>query len=275
MQYTYDGAGNRLQIQQPDLIPPTTAASPFGGICNANKSVVLTCDDGSGGSGCDRIYYSTTGITPTASSPAYLSPINITTTATLKFFAIDRSGNSEAVKSQVYVIDKTAPTGTIRINGGSSFTNNTSVTLNLSCTDANGCSQMCFSNNNATHDGTYSTPEPYAVTKAWTVPAGDGLKVVWVRYYDQAGNYTWVGAQITLDTIAPTGAISFYGNITVTGSTTVSLTPSCADSGSSCSYMTFSNDNVTFSDVQSYYGAKTLVLGNRRRDENCLCQIQR
>ena len=47
IEYTYDKAGNRL-IQIVDTTPPTTIASPSGGIYNTIQSVTLTCNDGTG-----------------------------------------------------------------------------------------------------------------------------------------------------------------------------------------------------------------------------------
>jgi hypothetical protein len=105
IEYTYDKVGNRLEktIQIPDTTPPVTTASPPGGIYNTEQTVTLTCNDGTG-SGCDKIYYSTDGTTPTTSSPVYSSPINISVTTILQFFAKDLASNSEAVKSETYTI---------------------------------------------------------------------------------------------------------------------------------------------------------------------------
>jgi YD repeat-containing protein len=112
IEYTYDKVGNRLEkrLQISDVIPPTTTASPLGGTYNTPQSITLTCSDGTG-SGCDKIYYTTDGTTPTTSSPVYASPINISVTTTLKFFARDLVSNSEAVKIETYTIS----TGTTKV----------------------------------------------------------------------------------------------------------------------------------------------------------------
>ena len=263
VQYTYDGAGNRLEVQQPDLVAPTTTASPSGGLYNVNKTVTLTCDDGSGGSGCDKIYYTTNGITPTTSSPVYSSPINITTTTTLKFFAMDRNNNSETVRSQTYTIDKTAPTGTIVINSRALYTPNANVTLTLTCSDANGCSQMQFSDACSIN---YSPAEAFATTKPWTLPTGDGTKYVCAKFRDSAGNWSAVcsSPSIWLDTVPPTGTISINSGAAATNSTAVRAYLTCSDATTGCGYVKFSNDGVTYSAVQAndVWKPWTLAIGD-------------
>ena len=99
--------------------------------------------------------------------------------------------------------DETPPTGSIKINNGAQYTNSTSVTLNLSAQDNSGgvgLDKMQFSNDNTN----WSTPEPYATTKTWTLTQGDGTKTVYVRFSDKVGN--WSGAYsstIILDTQPP------------------------------------------------------------------------
>jgi YD repeat-containing protein len=122
IEYTYDKAGNRLEerLQIADTTPPTTTASPGGGIYNIAQIVTLTCNDGTG-SGCDKIYYTTDGSIPTTSSPVYSSPINVSATTTLKFFARDLAGNSETVKTETYTISTNMVTVELKDSTGGPF----------------------------------------------------------------------------------------------------------------------------------------------------------
>jgi hypothetical protein len=107
------------------------------------------------------------------------------------------------------VVDTTPPTGTIKINNDNQYTNSNQVTLNLQASDnvgGTGLSQMQFSNNNIT----WSNPETYATTKnPWTLTSGDGPKTVYVKYKDNAGNWSQSYSNtITLDTSAPAISIN-------------------------------------------------------------------
>jgi hypothetical protein len=243
IEYNYDASGNLIErrILPDDTTPPTTTASPPGGTYTSAQSVTLSCDDGSG-SGCDKIYYTTDGNDPTTSSPVYSSPINIPINTTLKFFAKDLAGNSEAVKTEVYTItlDTTPPTGAITVNSGAASTNTTNVTLTLSCSDTNGCSQMQFSNDNVS----YSAAEAYSATKAWTLMSGDATKTVYAKFKDTPGNWSAACSDtILLDTTAPTTTASPTGG---TYSSAQSVTLSCDDgSGSGCDKVYYTTDGST------------------------------
>lgn len=118
IEYTYDGTGNRLTKVISETVPPVTTASPTGGIYNTSKVVTLECTDGTG-SGYDKIYYTIDGSEPTPSSSIYSSPINISATTTLRFYARDRAGNDESPKkTQNYIIDTMVPTSTASPPGG-------------------------------------------------------------------------------------------------------------------------------------------------------------
>lgn len=108
----------------------------------------------------------------------------------------DSAGNWSQTYSASITLDTASPSGTINIPG--SNTNNTSVTLTLFSADA---TQMQFSNDGAS----WSTPEPYATSKSWTLSSGDGTKTVSMRYIDSAGNISGIvpSNTITLDRASP------------------------------------------------------------------------
>ena len=87
----------------PDVISPIAYATPIGGLYNTSKSVILKMNE------AGTIYYTINGTTPTTSSKKYTSPILISSTTILRFFAKDIAGNLSPVYYQKYTIDKIAP----------------------------------------------------------------------------------------------------------------------------------------------------------------------
>jgi hypothetical protein len=251
IEYMYDKAGNRRYLGPEDLTPPVTTATPPGGTYNTPQSVTLTCNDGVG-SGCEAIYYTTDGNPPTTSSPTYSSPINISAvgTTTLKYFATDISGNSETVETQTYIIIN----GYITINANASYTNSIDVTLTLFCSFGNGCSNMKFSNDGTT----YSTEEPFATTKAWTLSTGNGRKIVYVKFQDTGGNWSAAYSDtILLDTTSPTTTASPAGG---TYNDTQSVALSCSDvGGSGCDKIYYTTDGTTPDTSSAVYSSPIAI----------------
>jgi len=98
-------------------------------------------------------------------------------------YTYDANGN--LTSTTVIASDLTPPTGSIIINGGGTATVSTSVSLALSASDFGGAvAEMRVSNDNST----WSTWEPYATTKAWTLSGGTGTKTVYVQFKDQSEN---------------------------------------------------------------------------------------
>ncbi|MCK5091038.1 MAG: chitobiase/beta-hexosaminidase C-terminal domain-containing protein, partial [Gammaproteobacteria bacterium] len=77
-----------------------------GGAYSGGQSIEISCD------GCD-IYYTLNGTDPTTSSSAYTGPIQIAETKTLKYIAVDQSGVSGSVVTEIYIIDTAAPVVTL------------------------------------------------------------------------------------------------------------------------------------------------------------------
>jgi hypothetical protein len=115
--------------------------------------------------------------------------------------ATDASGNTTVKTFRVTVVDTTAPTGAIAIDGGASTTTTGSVTVSVAFTDAVGPVTMRFS----TDGGATWTPwESYAATRALTLSGANGVKTVVVQVADAAGNVGTASASITLAIAPPT-----------------------------------------------------------------------
>ena len=113
---------------------------------------------------------------------------------------------SQSVQVQPHPKDLIPPTGTVVMNGNAAYTNGLTVTLTLSATDNSGTvAKMKFS-----PDGiTFSSPEPYAISKGWTLSSGEGTKTVYVKFADAAGNWSQPASDaILLDTIPPVVTIT-------------------------------------------------------------------
>ncbi|MGB9937809.1 MAG: polysaccharide deacetylase family protein [Methanobacterium sp.] len=86
-----------------DNTAPTASATPTGGDYYAPQSIVLAASE------LSKIYYTLDGTDPTTSSNLYSGAINIGTSKTLKFRAIDETGNSSPIYTENYRIYKTEP----------------------------------------------------------------------------------------------------------------------------------------------------------------------
>lgn len=124
------------------------------------------------------------------------------TNNTLEYWSVDIAGKNEQHKTLTGIkLDKTAPTGSIKIDGNATSTFSTSVTLSLSASDLSGVSEMRFSNNGTD----WTSWETYEETKSWTLPLDAGNKTVYVQFKDSVGWVSEVYADtITLTVVEPT-----------------------------------------------------------------------
>ncbi|MDD4179797.1 MAG: Ig-like domain-containing protein, partial [Candidatus Margulisbacteria bacterium] len=104
-----------------------------------------------------------------------------------KIKARDKAGNtSPTTATFVYKFDNQPPTGTVSINNGADSTTTLEVTLTVYSSDPN-VAYMSFQNRYASAEDW----EPYATSKLWTLrDTGDNPRRVYVRFKDNAGNFT-------------------------------------------------------------------------------------
>ncbi|MGM0876529.1 MAG: LamG-like jellyroll fold domain-containing protein [Bacillota bacterium] len=114
----------------------------------------------------------------------------------------------EAIKNLEKPVDSTPPEGQFTINTGAEFTNNQTVTLSIEATDDMSEVILVRYSKNAEE---WTDWEEYNTSKELKLPSGDGEKIVFVEFKDQAGNISESYQQtITLDTTAP--VIAFIGH---------------------------------------------------------------
>jgi poly(beta-D-mannuronate) lyase len=86
-----------------DTVAPQVSAFPSGGVYSSDQWIRLWASEAA------TIYYTVDGTAPSTSSRTYTSEIHVTSTTTLRYFAIDTSGNAGNLGTQSYVIDLTPP----------------------------------------------------------------------------------------------------------------------------------------------------------------------
>lgn len=97
------GCGSGNGIGTIDIKAPTASANIKGGLYKTDKIITLKMSENG------TIYYTKNGSTPTTASNKYIGPIKITSKTTLKFIAVDATGNKSPVYIEKYTIDKKAP----------------------------------------------------------------------------------------------------------------------------------------------------------------------
>ena len=156
----------------------------------------------------------------------------------------DVVGNETSPVSDSIILDSTSPAGLIIINNGDEYTNQLSVTLTLSASfkpivqrgpakviGRLSSEEMLISNR---PDFSGAIWQAYASPIEWTLDAGDGVKTVYAKFRDKAGNESDVASDsIILDTTPPSSpslAINEDDLYTTDPSVTLSLSVVGGDS---------------------------------------------
>lgn len=284
-----DKAGNvgavNMQQLQVDGTAPTSIISCNSAACTgayaAAVSVALSATD-TGGSGVASIRYTIDGTTPTATSGTlYSAPFTVSQTTTVKYLAVDNSGNAEPANTQLITLDSTPPASTISCNSGacSAAPYTSPVSVTLAATDnasGSGVSQIVYTTDGSDPTGTNGTVYAGAFTLSTTT-------TVVYRAYDNAGNAEAVNSQlITIGSATPTVTLTapVTGDVlsgTVTLSVTVSaLTPDHVDffvgatkvGTATASPWSISWDSTTVVDGSYVVSAQAVELGGVTTDSN-------
>jgi hypothetical protein len=148
--------------------------------------------------------------------------------------------------------------GSIIINSGAGYTRTAAVTLVISASEASGTiSSMQFSNDSSA----WSAWENYAINKSYTLPTGDGVKTVYVRFKDATRALSQAFSDtITLDTTPPTCSLTINSGAGYTNSYSVTLNISAADNLSSVASMQFSSNKSTWTSWENFAATRKYTL---------------
>lgn len=125
--------------------------------------------------------------------------------------AVDNAGNlsTGAVVSARPAPEYDAPTGTVSLNAGATWTKATAVTASLAATDASGVTHACLSNTTAACTAWF----PMTASKTWSLTGSAGTKTVYVYFKDTWGNVSVAASDtIQLDNVVPVN-----GTVTAAG----------------------------------------------------------
>ncbi len=114
--FAVDEAGNKEEVREESYIvdarPPIVQAEPAAGAFAGPVKVVLRSSERG------TIRYELGGGEASQSSSLYKSPLNISRTTALSFFAVDAAGNKSPVITNEYIIDTVPPQAVPRPPGG-------------------------------------------------------------------------------------------------------------------------------------------------------------
>lgn len=184
----------------------------------------------------------------------------------------DEIGNISDFYSDSIILDTTSPTCTVEFK--KDITNSRTVKLILSARDNISDAEILrinISNDNSFfHEAEWHTFQPEI---SWILPEPDGLKNVYIKCQDIAGNISQIASDtLTLDTSPPTGSIVINENANFTSDREVNLTLEATDVTTKVTQMMISNlfsfQDATWEEYRSSrlwelslgYGPKTVYV---------------
>lgn len=148
--------------------------------------------------------------------------------------------DNEDIQTSNVVLDQTKPTGTFQINNGAVFTNSRTVELDTIYSDNLSPVEMSISSDNLI----WSLWEAAQSKRTVTLSAEDGVKTVYMKLRDLAGNEQAVGsATIHLDTMPPIIDLRINDGESVTTSRQVMLHMFASDASLPLEYRLANEDD--------------------------------
>ena len=249
-----------------DTTAPTGTIAVNNGDAYTGSNVVTVSASPSDANGIESICINTTGVCDAWEPMQWSFNVDVGNTQGTKTVYVwfkDPGGNVSAMASDAIVLDNVAPTGTISINNGASYTGSSAVQVAVSGNDANGVSQMCVNTSNVC-----DAWEAYATSVNITLGTGSSNPTVYAWLKDAAGNISAeISDSISMDNVAPTGTISINAGasyattsavqVTLNGSDTNGLAQICVHTANVCD--AWENvASVVNIDVGSNPGTKTV-----------------
>lgn len=185
--------------------------------------------------------------TPTVTNGSFTQPLTFTEE---KLYPVTVTASDQANNSTTLIRNILYSRGHINFHGNPGYTNSTNVIIDLGYypADPHIADRMQFLYNNKA----WTKPEPYATTKAITLPKGDGKKDVTVRFFDESGTASIdYLSSIILDTTAPVGGISIDKGTPQTQDSTLHLNLFATDING-VTHMKFSEDGTVWSDPATF-----------------------
>ena len=193
-----------------------------------NVTLSLTASDAVGVTGHYSSESATTpdlsdsGWTSVSSATAYSGTANFTMssgegTKTVYAWFRDFAGNISVANNDTIILDQTAPTGSVSINGGASSTTSSSVTLTLTATDGIGVTGYYISNSSSTPtistSGWTSISSTTSYSGSLSHTLGSGCNpYVYAWYRDQAGNISTTSSDTITSTSSTTSLSGSWSN---------------------------------------------------------------
>ena len=174
----------------------TSNSATLGGTVNANHlstSAWFEYGTNSGVYGSKSATQAVSGSSDTVTSVS-VSGLSSGKTYYYRIAAQNSAGTTYGTEKSFTTLDTTAPTSSIGISGGASYTKSSTITLNLSATDDVGVTGYFLSASatapsaSAVGWTSITSTQSYSGSVSYSLSSGDGSKTVYVWYKDAAGN---------------------------------------------------------------------------------------